>query len=357
MNSTVFISVIVPIYKVEKYLHRCIDSVLAQTFTDFELILVDDGSPDNCGKICDEYAEKDERIHVIHKENGGLSSARNAGLDIATGDYIVFIDSDDYVENCLLQLVAEKLIQSPEALVSYGFYFENEVNNRQKEYKINLSEIISLRTNRDHASFICNELTDYQIPWNAWSMIYNREIIENNNLRFADNKEIFAEDLFFALCYFSLINNVITIKKPLYHYIERSDSIMGNDINKFNTSRFEKLTKELKKFYVQNPYSTYMLEYFPLVYYKVISHAIQKDMELIPKEDGCQSRIIEQEIKDKNYFRKNMRRAWKQRKFFYNSYSPNYIQDERINGLLYSSNGFYISYWIRNKLIIERYFK
>ena len=187
-------------------------------------------------------------------------------------------------------------------------------------------------------------------------MIYNREIIENNNLRFADNKEIFAEDLFFALCYFSLINNVITIKKPLYHYIERSDSIMGNDINKFNTSRFEKLTKELKKFYVQNPYSTYMLEYFPLVYYKVISHAIQKDMELIPKEDGCQSRIIEQEIKDKNYFRKNMRRAWKQRKFFYNSYSPNYIQDERINGLLYSSNGFYISYWIRNKVINERLF-
>ena len=109
MNSKIFISVIVPVYKVEKYLHRCIDSVLAQTFTDFELILVDDGSPDNCGKICDEYAEKDERIHVIHKENGGLSSARNAGLDIATGDYIVFIDSDDYVENCLLQLVAEKL--------------------------------------------------------------------------------------------------------------------------------------------------------------------------------------------------------------------------------------------------------
>lgn len=89
MNSTVFISVIVPIYKVEKYLHRCIDSVLAQTFTDFELILVDDGSPDNCGKICDEYAEKDNRIHVIHKENGGLSDARNAGIDWALPIVIV----------------------------------------------------------------------------------------------------------------------------------------------------------------------------------------------------------------------------------------------------------------------------
>ena len=91
------ISIIVPVYKVEKYLKRCIDSILSQTYTDFELILVDDGSPDNCGAICDEYAQKDGRIIVIHKENGGLSSARNAGLDVAIGDYIGFVDSDDMI--------------------------------------------------------------------------------------------------------------------------------------------------------------------------------------------------------------------------------------------------------------------
>lgn len=91
------LSIIVPVYKVEPYLHRCVDSILAQTFTDFELILVDDGSPDNCGAICDEYAAKDSRILVIHKENGGLSDARNAGLDIAKGEYIGFVDSDDYI--------------------------------------------------------------------------------------------------------------------------------------------------------------------------------------------------------------------------------------------------------------------
>jgi len=88
------ISIIVPVYKVEPYLRKCIDSILAQTFTDFELILVDDGSPDGCGKICDEYAKKDNRILVIHKSNGGLSSARNAGLEIAKGEYIGFVDSD-----------------------------------------------------------------------------------------------------------------------------------------------------------------------------------------------------------------------------------------------------------------------
>jgi len=91
------ISIIIPIYKVEPYLRKCLDSVLAQTYTNLEIILVDDGSPDNCGKICDEYAEKDKRIIVIHKENGGLSDARNVGLDIMKGEYVAFVDSDDWV--------------------------------------------------------------------------------------------------------------------------------------------------------------------------------------------------------------------------------------------------------------------
>ena len=91
------ISIIVPVYKVESYLSRCIDSILAQTYQNFELILIDDGSPDCCGEICDNYAKKDDRIIIIHKPNGGLSSARNVGLDLATGDYIGFVDSDDYI--------------------------------------------------------------------------------------------------------------------------------------------------------------------------------------------------------------------------------------------------------------------
>lgn len=97
MTNTPLISVIIPIYKVEAYLHRCIDSVLCQTYTNLEIILVDDGSPDNCGKICDEYAAQDSRIKVIHKENGGLSDARNVALDVMTGEYVVCVDSDDYV--------------------------------------------------------------------------------------------------------------------------------------------------------------------------------------------------------------------------------------------------------------------
>ncbi len=103
------ISVIVPVYKVEAYLPRCVDSILAQTFNDFELWLVDDGSPDNCGKICDEYASRDSRIHVIHKQNGGLSSARNAALDVCNGKYVSFVDSDDWVTPDFLESLYDTL--------------------------------------------------------------------------------------------------------------------------------------------------------------------------------------------------------------------------------------------------------
>lgn len=106
------ISVIVPVYKVEKYIHKCIDSILNQTFKDFELFLVDDGSPDNCGKICDEYAAKDDRVIVIHKENGGLSDARNVAIDRANGEYLTFVDSDDYVANSHLESLLNALVET-----------------------------------------------------------------------------------------------------------------------------------------------------------------------------------------------------------------------------------------------------
>ena len=104
------ISVIVPIYNTEKYLKRCFDSILSSTYENLEVILVDDGSPDNSGKICDEYAARDSRIRVIHKKNGGLSSARNAGLDIATGDYVTFVDSDDYIASDIYEKLVACMI-------------------------------------------------------------------------------------------------------------------------------------------------------------------------------------------------------------------------------------------------------
>ena len=118
------ISVIVPAYNTEKYLRRCIDSILAQTFTDFELLLIDDGSTDQSGEICDEYADKDVRIKVFHKANGGVSSARNVGLDNALGEYICFCDADDWVDNDYFEQMRKKSIKCAEVLVPYSIPYE-----------------------------------------------------------------------------------------------------------------------------------------------------------------------------------------------------------------------------------------
>ena len=123
METKPRLSVIVPVYKVEPYLQKCIDSILAQTFRDFELILVDDGSPDNCPAICDAAAEKDERIVVIHRENAGLSAARNAGLSAARGDYIGFVDSDDYIAPEMYQTLYDAMIKNDAQLAVCNYTY------------------------------------------------------------------------------------------------------------------------------------------------------------------------------------------------------------------------------------------
>ncbi|MBQ8729868.1 MAG: glycosyltransferase, partial [Lachnospiraceae bacterium] len=156
------LSIIVPVYKVEPYIHKCVDSILYQTFTDFELILVDDGSPDNCGKICDEYAQKDEHVRVIHKKNGGLSDARNFGLEVAVGEYISFIDSDDWVDKNIytesldymkkndLDIVCFDVteVRSSKTLVRHKFESDKVFEAEDGLYKILVDEIDNSACNK-----------------------------------------------------------------------------------------------------------------------------------------------------------------------------------------------------------------
>lgn len=123
MRKEPIISVIVPVYKAEKYLHKCVDSLLEQTFTDFEILLVDDGSPDKSGEICDEYAEKDSRIRVFHKENGGVSSARNLALDNAKGEFVMFLDSDDWLDNVCLDVCINTINDNVLDVLQFGFMY------------------------------------------------------------------------------------------------------------------------------------------------------------------------------------------------------------------------------------------
>ena len=136
------VSVIIPVYKVERFLTRCVESVLSQTYANLEVILVDDGSPDKCGEMCEMFASRDNRIKVIHKLNGGLSSARNAGLDIASGDYITFVDSDDCIHLRMIEWMVQQLEQSNSDFVSSGLLrFQSKVPKESQVSGVQFSEL------------------------------------------------------------------------------------------------------------------------------------------------------------------------------------------------------------------------
>ena len=211
------ISIIVPIYKVEKYLCRCVDSILNQTYVNLEIILVDDGSPDDCPQICDDYAEKDNRIKVIHKENGGLSDARNAGMEIAKGKYISFIDSDDYVSLDFFETLYNTIITENSDIVECSvvkFYENNHFDSISDDFSVrNFSTVGGL-------SALISETLFHQHVWNK---LYKSELVLD--IPFAVGK--LNEDEFWTYQVFGRAKRISRINKTMYFYFQRSNSIMG----------------------------------------------------------------------------------------------------------------------------------
>ena len=215
MNENVKVSVIVPIYKIERYLRQCIDSILAQTFTDFEMLLIDDGSPDECPAICDEYAKKDSRIRVFHKPNGGLTSARNYGLDNAKGDWIMHIDGDDWIEPTYIEELYDTAIKNDADIAICGFRFAYEDGSFVIEHPTIWDDNKSTSLNRYIAS----------VWTTAWGSIHKSSLYKDNSIRSPKNIT-FCEDfhLMVRLCYFA--DKVVSIDSPLYNYRQQSSSIM-----------------------------------------------------------------------------------------------------------------------------------
>lgn len=214
------LSIIVPVYKVEKYLRRCVDSILNQTFSDFELILVDDGSPDNCGAICDEYAAKDDRIAVIHKANGGLSSARNAGLDIAQGDYIGFVDSDDHIHPRMYEILVETMEREKTDLVQCWYQ-----RVRSDESTTYLPIETLPRTQKYEKSYFLGHYNTFfwkKVPGYVWLKLYRKRIFEK--LRFPEG--VLIEDLHILLPTLQQCDSIALIDIPLYYYVQNPESIM-----------------------------------------------------------------------------------------------------------------------------------
>lgn len=234
------ISVIVPIYNVEKYLARCVDSIVNQTYKNLEIILVDDGSPDSCPRMCDDYAKKDSRIKVVHKKNGGLSDARNAGMAVATGEYISFIDSDDYVSDdffeCLLAVMNKENSDIAECSV-VKFYEDNHFD----EFNDHLS--VKTYDTQDAMSALIAENPFHQHVWNK---LYKTELVKN--IPYAVGK--LNEDEFWTYQVFGRANKVARLNKTMYYYFQRNSSIMGVG---YNIRRLDALEgKANRQKYIEN---------------------------------------------------------------------------------------------------------
>lgn len=207
------ISIIVPVYGVEAYLHQCIDSLLIQTYQNLEIILVDDGSPDNCPAICDEYAKMDARVQVIHKENGGLSDARNAGLDVATGTYIGFVDSDDWVASDMYAYLLHGILGYQSEISYCGFI---NVHDTWMDYSNSQTDKVYT------AEVALNELFFDRLGNFAWNKLYKAELW--NGIRFPTGKNF--EDIRTMYKLFERASRIAVLKEPKYFYRIRQGSIM-----------------------------------------------------------------------------------------------------------------------------------
>lgn len=239
------ISIIIPVYNVERYLAKCIDSILSQTFTDFELLLIDDGSKDKSGNICDEYAKRDRRIKVFHNENMGASKARNIGIDIAQGEYICFIDSDDWIEPTYL---SDFNVQN----YSCDFYFSGalyDTYNKVYSYKKYKEKFC------ENQYEIKNEFFEQDLLSNGypWGKLYKTRIIKNNGLKFNESLTI-NEDHLFVFQYFSYINTLYITNTAGYHYLvfDNSGRKLSGKIKKYTewklaSEQFSLIINKLKQ--------------------------------------------------------------------------------------------------------------
>lgn len=241
MDSKPKVSIIVPIYNVEKYLIKCVDSLIHQTLKEIEIILVDDGSPDNCPKICDDYAKKDTRIKVIHKQNAGVSAARNTGIEVATADWLAFVDADDWVEEDMFEEAYKRTKNGDVDMVLFNFYSnyeKNEIVNKkipQEDFITEDKNIIEqLKLAVLHPMFgpYGTQFACMAAPWNK---IFKASIIKQNDIKFPIEVKGIFDDGLFNLYYYEYVKKIDFFNKPLYHYRRLSTSI----VNKFKPNKLE----------------------------------------------------------------------------------------------------------------------
>ncbi len=236
------ISVIVPCYKVEGYLPKCVESIMGQTYKDLEIILVDDGSPDSCPQICDEFARKDSRIKVIHKENGGLSSARNAGLDIATGDYIAFVDSDDWLELDMYEVLVSAISETNSDIATCDPYFCKYGTESRITISHNTGNRVVIEDNNDIFLHILEPKP--LLRFEVWNKLFTRSLIGKTRFKVGQR----YEDVYFDRIVFSRSKKLVAVDRALYNYLEYRPGSTVSSFNVGRLSKFEELDKYIEHF-------------------------------------------------------------------------------------------------------------
>ena len=230
--SDLLFSIVIPVFNTEKYLRRCIDSVLAQTYFNIEIILIDDGSTDSSGEICDFYAAIDKRIKVFHQNNKGVSVARNNGISNASGEYILFVDSDDWLELDMLETMLINVNRTKHQLIACNAFRDNDSTKKIMDEEIEQDEILNFeelgRCDKRGTSIMNG----------PWGKLYNLKLIKENGLKF--NEQIsFGEDKLFVFSYTKLVEETVCIAKPYYHYFCREDSVMNEELSEKHFQMFQ----------------------------------------------------------------------------------------------------------------------
>lgn len=275
------VSVVVPIYNVEKYLNRCIDSIVNQSYKNLQIILVDDGSPDYCGKIADEYAAKDNRIEVIHKSNGGLSDARNFGVKKINGDFTLFVDSDDWMEVNMIETMVNNINKYNADIVQAAFYYAYEDHLLYDDrYYSERSKPALLSNNELMRELVINE----RVKNFAWGKLYKASLVKDIPFK----KGVLFEDVFWAHQVMIKVNKYVIIHEPLCYYLQRSDSIVSNysvknlDIIKGLKERHKFIEKNYKEY---TNYSYKIILKTSLMHYNLLMINKEKDKDKLFRKE------------------------------------------------------------------------
>lgn len=336
------VSIIIPVYNVAPYLDKCVRSAVEQTYQNLEIILVDDGSNDRSPEICDKWAKLDHRIKVIHKKNGGVSSARNAGLDVAEGKYLSFLDGDDeYVSNTV-EMSLNHYNETVD-LVSFGY----TIIYPDKGEKIQFSEKTYLNlTAADRFNFISGPFFKHETGWSVCCSVFLKSIIDKYSIKFLEGTRM-AEDKIFSLCYCSHCSRISVIGQSLYHYYMRQDSVThiseNEQIHYFGNKN--EMSKSVLKHFENYADTQYFVQNYPIIHYLIFEDAIKKEEQKV-KFSALREKILNdiEENSDSVFFLKQLEGFKTKTKKLKNNYSFIQILEKkaRVKWLLRGYSFWYI---------------